>query len=288
MYCINEIEGGTVSSFAIAEACKILLLQNTQASGGTHPCHIHLDASGKFAYVANYGSGSAAVFPIVSSGLLEPAIGRVQHEGTANPHAHFICTDHKGHVYVTDLGLDKIMIYKKSKAGSLIPNVIPGATTAPGAGPRHLAFHPTLPYLYVINELHSTITVYDYDADTGNLHEVESVSTLPAGYDVGLNTGAHIQVHPNGRFLYASNRGHNSIAIFEVASHSGTLNLLSHESTQGDSPRHFTLNPQGSHLLAANQNSNSVVSFEVNQETGLLTPTGVNLHVPAPVCILIP
>lgn len=292
LYCVNEIEGGMVSSFALESETNVLEFKSSQSSEGTHPCHLSLDPLAPFVYVANYGSGSVAALPILADGTLGQATGKMQHQGSSvvldrqgGPHAHFIWPGHNNQVLAVDLGIDKVMIHKLNQGdGSLQTHGF--VEMSAGAGPRHLALHPGLPFVYVVNELNSTIAIFAYDSELGKLIEVEAVSTLPADFH-GSNTGAHILVHPSGRFLYASNRGHNSIAIFRIDEQTGHLTLLGHESTQGDSPRNFAMDPKGDWLVAANQISNNLASFRINQATGLLTPTGYNISLPAPVCVVI-
>ncbi len=254
-----------------------------------------MDATGRCLLAANYGGGSIAALPIKPDGSLGEAVGSVQHTGASvdpkrqkEPHAHSIYTNAANdRAYVCDLGLDKVMLYKlDAAAATLTPNDPPAGTVPPGSGPRHLAFGPAERFAYVINEMLSTITVLAHDPATGALREVETVSTLPAGATVKGNSTAEIFVHPNGRFLYGSNRGHDSIAVFAIAADTGKLTLLDHTSTGGKMPRNFALDPSGRFLLAANQGGDNIVVFRVDEATGKLTPTGAEVKVGAPVCIV--
>jgi 6-phosphogluconolactonase len=296
LYAVGEIgryEGqssGSVSAFEI-EATGDLRPINTQPSRGAGPCHLIVDHVGRNVLVANYGSGSAAVLPIREDGGLAPASGFSQHAGSSvnerrqeGPHAHSINLDAEGRfALVADLGLDKILVYRyDGEAGTIAPHVV--ARVAPGGGPRHFALHPSGRFAYTNNEMTSSVTAFVYDAEHGLLGEFQTVSTLPQDFD-GNNSTAEIRVHPSGRYLYVSNRGHDSIAAFSIDSESGRLTPLGHTSTQGQTPRNFNLDPSGRFLLAANQNSHSVVLFRVDPATGELAPTGQELSIPSPVCV---
>jgi len=243
--------------------------------------------------VANYGGGNVSVLPVQSDGRLGEATDFIQHEGSgadpsrqAGPHAHSINLDPNNlYAFAADLGLDKILIYRlDALQGKLYPGDEPWASVKAGAGPRHFTFHPGGSYAYVINELDSTVTAFAYEGGTGTLREVQTVSTLPEGFS-GRNSCAEVQVTPSGRFLYGSNRGHDSIAVFEIDGNTGKLTPRGHESTQGKNPRNFGIDPTGTFLLAANQDTNNVVTFRIDPQTGTLTPTGQTLEVPIPVCI---
>ncbi len=300
LYAVNEVgsfqgqSGGAVSALAIDPATGRLTLLNQESARGGGPCHLTVDPSGKALLVANYGGGSIAVLPLRPGGELDPVRAFVQHTGSSvnprrqtAPHAHGIYVDAANRfVFVPDLGLDKVLIYRWHPATfGLQPHDPPAAGLAPGAGPRHMAFHPGGRYAYVINELLSTITAFGYDPQSGSLHEIQTVGTLPEDF-AGLNSTAEIEVHPSGRFLYASNRGHDSLAMYAVDPATGRLALLGHEPTQGRTPRHFALDPTGQWLLAANQESASVVVFRLDTQSGKLRPTGQVLEVPSPVCVL--
>lgn len=299
LYAVNEtaqfrgMKGGAVSALEFDRSTGSLKLLNQQPSFGAAPCHISLDRSGKYALVANYSSGSLAVYPLQPDGSLGEATDLVQHSGKGpdpnrqeGPHAHFILTDPtNAFALACDLGLDQVLVYRFDlESGRLFPHDEPFASLHPGAGPRHLAFHPGGKYVYVINELDATLTGFAWDGKKGSLRTIETVSTLPEGV-AGPKSCAEIQVHPNGRFVYGSNRRHDSIVIFRIDEGSGRLTLVGHESTQGKTPRFFCFDPAGKFLLAANQDSSTVVTFRLDAETGKLTATGVKAEVPTPVCL---
>ena len=293
---LNEFEGaasGAVTAFYIHRETGELSYLNQRPTGGGAPCHLSVDATGKFLLVANYGGGSVAAFPIGSDGRLGEASDFVQHEGASvnpqrqmEPHAHAIMIDPGNrYAFAPDLGLDKVLIYAlDAEKGSLTPNSQPWARVQPGAGPRHFDFHPKGPFAYVINEIDSTFTAFRYDANAGTLVEFQTISTLPDDFD-GTSHCADIHVHPSGKFLYGSNRGHDSIAICGIDSETGMLSPLGYESTQGKTPRNFGLNPEGTFLFAANQQTDTVVTFAVDSETGTLAATGDVAEVPTPVCL---
>ncbi len=283
---------GAVMAFSIDPASGMLTLLNEQPSGGNGPCHLSLDHDGRCVLVANYGSGSVAAIPIQPDGTLGEPAAMIQHEGSsvnpqrqAGPHAHFITADPGNHFALAcDLGLDKVLIYRLDAAkASLTTNQPPAGSLKPGLGPRHLAFHPNGRFAYVTSEMGCTVTAFNYDAKRGALEEIETLSTLPKDFS-GKSYCAEIQMHPSGKFLYVSNRGHDSIAVFSVDSDTGKLKLLECTSTHGKFPRHFTLDPTGNWLLAENQNSDSVFVFRVDPKTGLLTATGESITLGAPVC----
>jgi 6-phosphogluconolactonase len=295
LYAVGELsgkKGGAVSAFAIEPSGKLTML-NQQSTIGGGPCYVGLDNAGKHALVANYGGGSVAVFPIGGDGKLGESSAFVQHTGSsanpkrqAGPHAHSIFLDAGNRfAFAPDLGLDKVMIYKFDADKGTLDNAGFGQV-APGSGPRHFAFHPNGKFAYVINEMLCTVTAFRYDAARGALSEVQTITTLPAGETVqpGYST-AEIRVHPTGRFLYGSNRGHNTIAVFAIDAETGRLTLVQHEPTQGKTPRNFNLDPTGRWLLAAHQNSDNVVVFRVDLATGKLAPTGQSIEVGAAVCV---
>ncbi|MFH1268296.1 MAG: beta-propeller fold lactonase family protein, partial [Planctomycetota bacterium] len=298
LYAVGEIanfEGkraGAVSAFSIDPGTGKLTLLNQRPSEGTGPCHLVVDQTGKNVLVANYGSGSVASLPIGEDGRLGEATSAIQHEGSSvnpqrqqGPHAHSINLDAANRfAFAADLGLDKIFIYRFDHAGTLEAADPPWAKVAPGAGPRHFAFHPGGRLAYVINELDSTVTAFEYDARRGVLTSLETVSTLPPGFEGESNT-AEVQVHPSGKFLYGSNRGHDSIAAFAIDPQTGRLRFVAHESTQGKTPRNFGIDPTGAYLLAANQATDNVVVFRIDPETGALGATGHSASVPSPVCV---
>lgn len=299
LYSVNELgqfEGkpsGGVSAFAIDPATGGLTLLNQQPSVGTGPCHISIESTGRYALVANYAGGSVTMLPIEADGKLGAPCDFVQHEGSSvnlsrqkAPHAHSINPDPTNrYAYVPDLGTDKIVIYQLDLAnGKLAPNDPPFARVKAGSGPRHMDFHPNGKFAYVINEIGSTITVFDYDAATGALKEKQMISTLPEDF-MGVSHTADIHVAASGKFLYGSNRGHDSIAIFAVDEATGKLSPIGYESTRGRFPRNFALDPTGNFLLAANQNTDNIFTYRIDQATGKLTWTGHETKVGMPVCL---
>ena len=299
LYAVGEVgdfaggKGGAVSALAIDPASGGLLLVNQKSSRGSGPCHVVVDRSGKFVLVANYGGGSVACLPIRADGSLGDAASFVQHAGSSvdprrqeGPHAHSVNLDPANRfAFVADLGLDKVLIYRfDATLGTLTANDPPWAKVAPGAGPRHFAFHPSGRFAYVINEMHSTVTAFRYDAERGSLETMDTVSTLPLGFS-GNSTTAEVQVHPSGQFLYGSNRGHDSIAVFAIDADTGKLTPAGHASTQGKAPRNFGIDPTGQWLLAANQDSDSIVVFRIDPNSGKLLSTGPGIRAPMPVCI---
>ncbi len=298
LYAVSEIEqldgrpSGGLAAFRIDRSTGNLAPLNVQPTGGGGPCYVTTDSQGKFALVANYGGGSVAAFPITNSGELEPA-AVVQHTGSSvdprrqqGPHAHSIVLGPRQlRAYAPDLGLDQVRIYNVDQStGKLTENDPPFAAVAPGAGPRHFAFRPDGKFAYVINELNSTITAFAADAANGGLQSMQVISTLPEG-EQKTNYTADIHVHPNGRFLYGSNRGHDSIAVYAIDPEQGTLTLVQHQSTLGETPRNFGIDPTGRILLAENQQTNTIHSFRIDPETGRLTPTDHHVAVPRPVCV---
>ncbi len=294
LYAVSESGGdGSVGAYAIDPDTGNLRLLNQQPSGGAGPCHVSIDHTGRNVLVANYGSGSASVMPIRPDGSLAEPTGFVQHEGSSvhperqkGPHAHSInVSPDNRFAYVADLGIDRIMIYRlDAQKGTVVTNRPPFAQLKPGAGPRHFAFHPGAKCAYVINELDCTITAFACDSTSGALTEVQTVPTLPEGF-AGHSTCAEIRVHPNGRFLYGSNRGHDSIAVYRIDEAEKPLTFVEHETAGIKTPRNFNIDPAGTFCLVANQGSDSVVVFRVNQETGALEPTGHKIAVPKPVCV---
>jgi 6-phosphogluconolactonase len=299
LYAVNEVQkyqgqaSGGVSAFAVDPKTGKLTFLNEVPSRGADPCYISLDKSGKFVLVANYTGGNLAVFPIQPDGRLGDATGFIQHAGTGpnhdrqeGPHAHWMeVTSDNRYAVVADLGLDELLIYRFDAAkGLLTPNEPPFAKTEPGAGPRHLAFHPDGKHAYVINEMASTVNTFSFDAKTGTMHSEQTISTLPSGFS-GHNDTAEIEVHPNGRFVYASNRGHDSVAVFAVEAKTGKLKLVEDVPTLGKTPRNFQIDPTGTRLFVANQESGNIVAFKIDPKTGHLTPTGEPVKVPNPVCV---
>jgi len=297
LFAVNELEdykgekSGAVTAFAIDHKTGKLTKLNEVASRGEDPCYISLDRTGKYILVANYTSGNIAAFPMQKDGSLGGATAFVQHHGTGpnkdrqeGPHAHFIQTtaDNRFAV-VSDLGLDKILVYKFNAAdGSLTPNDPPAADLLPGEGPRHVAFAPNNKFAYSVNELKSTVTAFSFDSGRGVLKGFQTISTLPEDFS-GQNDTAEIHVAPNGKFLYASNRGHDSIAQFSIDQKTGAVTLVHNFPIGGKTPRDFELDPSGHFLLVAGQDSNNIVVFRIDVSTGGLQQTGNTVDVPAPV-----
>ena len=298
LYSVNsaKIDGknvGVASAFSIEPKTGELTLLNHQPTGGMGPTHLAVDKAGKNILVANYGSGSVTAFPIQKNGSLNSASAFIQHSGSSvnskrqtGPHAHSITTDPKNRFVVScDLGLDKVLIYQfNSSEGSLVANNPVSVALKPGAGPRHHAFDPKGKFLYVINELDSTMTAFSYDAKKGDLTEIQNISTLPKNF-TGTNYPSEVAVHPSGKFLYGSNRGHDSIVVYAIDKKAGTLSPIEYELTHGKFPRHFEINPSGKFLLVENQDSGNIVVFRINQKTGDLTATGNTIDVESPQCL---
>jgi 6-phosphogluconolactonase len=298
LYAVNEVgeyagkPGGAVSAFAIDPSKETLTLLNQEATLGADPCYVTVDSKRRNLLVANYTGGSVTVLPIRPDGSLGAATDVKQHEGSGpkeqqkGPHAHCIILDRsERHAFVADLGIDKIMIYDyDGSRGKLTPNKQPFAQLQAGAGPRHLTFHPNGDYLYAINELDSTLTSFKYDNDDGKLKHIETVSTLPIDFK-GTSYCADVHIHQSGKFLYGSNRGHNSIVVFQIDRGNGKLKLVEHVWTQGDWPRNFAIDPYGRFLFVANQRSDNVVTFSIDQETGHLELTRFFEEIPSPVCL---
>lgn len=291
----DKTTSGAVNAFGIDSKTGKLTFLNQQSSSGRGPAHLVVDHSGKCVLVANYGGGSISVIPIEKNGQLGKPTTSIQHQGSSvnpqrqkQPYAHSINVDPKNRfAFVADLGTDKINIYKlNAEKGTLVANDPAFASVTPGAGPRHFAFHPNGNFAYVINEMLCTVTAFDYDAKRGELKTMQEISTLPEGMKVepGFST-AEVVVHPSGKFLYGSNRGHDSIVVFAIDKKSGKLSPIEHEPTQGKIPRNFGIDPTGKFLLAANQESDTVVVFRIDAKTGKLEATGQKVEVPMPVCV---
>jgi 6-phosphogluconolactonase len=299
LYVVNELkefEGeatGTVSAFSVNRVSGSLKFINSQPSNGTDPCHLTVDGTGRYVLVANFMSGSVCVLPIQERGSLGPPTDVVQHRGSSvdpvrqkGPHAHAVTLDNNGlFTFVPDLGLDKVMIYEfNQNNGKLEPHDPAWIDVPPGAGPRKLVLHKNGRFAYLINELNSTVVAFQYDRDNGSLGKFQISSTLPDDFDKE-NTCAEIQISPSGKFLYGSNRGHDSIVTFAIDQKDGSLSCIGHTSTLGQSPRHFIIDPPGEFLLVANQDSNSVITFRLDSNSGEPIDTGCYTNVPTPVCI---
>ena len=292
LYAVNEVsnfEGkraGSVSAFAMDTSTGKLKLLNTVSSRGDGPCHLALDPSGKWLFVANYNGGSVAEFPVHDDGTLGEASAFVQHVGSsvnrqrqAGPHAHSTVLSPDGKsVYVADLGLDQILSYK---VAGLVPNDPPYTKIAQGAGPRHLAFTPNGRYAYVMTEMTASVVAFRYEGG-----KFEELQTLPTAEMAANVSGAEIAVHPNGKFVYSSTRGANTIAVFAIDADKGTLTPVERTPSGGKTPRNFAIDPTGAYLFAANQDSDNVVVFRIDARTGKLSPTGDILDAFAPVCVI--
>ena len=284
---------GSVYSLSIDPESHRLQLLNEVSARGPGPCHVNIDRGGRFVMSANFWGGSICVHPVLDDGRLGDACDFHQHEGSSVmpgrqdvPHAHSIWPDPTGrYALVCDLGLDKVIVYGMDlEQGKLLPSRSPYVRIKPAAGPRHIDFHPNGRWVYLISELTSAVTLLEWHADMGVLSEVCHVPSLPEGFE-GANTAADIHVTPDGRFVYATNRGHNSVAMFAIDQESGLPELQGYESTQGDHPRNFCIDPTGKWLFVANMNTNNIVTFAINGQTGALEATGFQLQVPGACCI---
>jgi len=297
LYAVHETapevgEGPGVSAYAVDPASGALTPLNRQPSHGTSPCYVSLDPAGRFVLVANYGDGYLSVYPVQADGSLGAASDVLQHAGSGphrrqqGPHAHSVQFDPGGRfVLACDLGIDRVLVYRLSDEGRFVANDPPGVATRPGGGPRHLAFSPDGAFAYVNDEITSALSVLAYDGERGTLELLQTVSTLPDGLDVPNNSTAQVKVHPSGKMVYVSNRGHDSLALFEVQAGKGTVTPVGHQPTGGRTPRNFNLTPDGAWLIAANQNGNSLVTFRADGASGRLTETGQVTASAAPVCV---
>ncbi len=298
LYAVNELKEyggqacGAVSAFSITPSTKALTYLNSQPTGGTDPCHVAVNDAQTHVYVSNFMSGSVCVFPIKDNGFLGNASQFIQHEGSSvinarqkGPHAHSLAFDRtQTHAFVPDLGIDKLMVYKTNfTEGTLVPADTPFYQTFPGAGPRHCEFHPNYRFCYLINEIASSISLLHYDEDSGSFTLIQTISTIPGEYD-GYNICADLHLTPDGRYLYASNRGHNTLAAFSVNQDDGELTLLDITPCGGEVPRNFCINGSGRFLLTGNQDTDNITVFSICQDTGKLTKI-YDLSVPSPVCI---
>lgn len=299
LYAVAEVQdyqgksGGGVVAYAVDRKSGALTHLNEQSTVGNGPCYVSVDATGNYVLVANYGSGSVVIYPIQSDGSLGAASDFKQHEGSSvnpqrqqGPHAHsFFVAPNNRFAFAPDLGMDKVMIYQLDLAnGKLVPGDQPWVETEAGGGPRHFDVHPNRKFAYCNLEIGNKVIVFAYDEDKGTLNQIQSISTLPDDFS-GRSHTADLHVHPSGNFIYCSNRGHDSIAMYSIDQDSGMLTFLGTESTQGSTPRNFAINPAGTLLLAANQNTSNVAAYTIDQTTGKLTPTGANSTVPTPVCL---
>jgi 6-phosphogluconolactonase len=292
LYAANEDQQGKLSAFAIDRSTAELKPINSVSSKGDSPCHVALDRTGKWLFAANYNSGSVASFPIAAGGKLGEAAAFLQHTGSSvnkerqtGPHAHMAAVSPDNRfVLVPDLGTDRVMVYNLDvKKGSLTSNGAP-LRTAAGFGPRHLAFGKDARFVYVLGELAGAVDVFQYDTARGGGEQVQSISMLPEGYSA-VPSGAEIVVDASGKFLYASNRGHDSIAIFRIDAANGTLTAVDRPSARAKTPRNFAIDPTNNFLLAGGQDSNKIAVFRIDQGTGKLTAAGDPFDAPVPVCI---
>lgn len=296
LYTVCDLPGtgGSIAAFAVDPSTFALRLINTQPSHGKVPCHLSVDPAGRSLFVANYGDGAVASYPLATDGSIRPAGTVYQHQGTSvdasrqeGPHAHSITLDPAGRfVFVADLGTDEILGFKVDHAaGKMTPNEPFATKVTPGAGPRHFAFAPSGKHAYVINELDSTVIVYDYDATSGRLAQRQIVSTRDPAKKHAENYPAEVRISDDGRFLYGSNRRHENIVVFAIRTSDGTLTLVQHQSTHISEPRHFNLTPQGDYLISGNQSTNSLALFRVDRASGALHALDALTPVPVPVCI---
>jgi 6-phosphogluconolactonase len=292
LYTCNSGQPGSVSAYEIDPKTGRLTLLNQKPAGGADPSYIALDKTSHYALVANYQGGNIAVLAIKPDSSLGERTAFAQHTGSSvnpqrqtRPFAHSIIVDLGNRfVLVADLGVDKVFVYRfNEKDGSLTPNDPPFAPVKPGSGPRHVKFHPNGKWVYVIHEMGSIVTGFNWDATKGTLTEFQTVSTLPEGF-TNTSTCAELEVHPNGKFLYGSNRGHDSIVVFAIDQATGKLSLVEHAPSQGKTPRNFAFDPTGKWIICTNHGSNNAVVFRVDETTGKLTQTGQPISVPYPFC----
>ena len=297
LYAVNELmelngnPGGGVSTFIVDKANGNLTFESQVSSNGGAPSYLSVSNDKKWLYVANYMGGNISVHPIAASGIAQVAKSTFQHEGTGPSsrqeaaHAHSVMPMPQSDIVLSaDLGADRVMVYKTDSVMGLKEHS--EIEIIAGGGPRHMAFHPKRDQLFVINELNATINAYDVDKANGSFMLTQSVPTLPEDFE-GNNTCADLHVSADGRFIYGSNRGHNSIVVYEIHKETGQLTYVEHVSCGGDWPRNFIISPDGRFLLVANKKTNDIIVFNRDQSTGKLTPTGIEASVPAPVCLLI-
>ena len=285
-----------LSAYALDSRTGALTALNQQTTAGAGPCYLTVDRDGKALLVANYGGGGVAAISLSADGRLGAVGSFIQHAGSSvnparqkGPHAHqIIASADNRFAFAPDLGLDRVLVYQlDATTAKLTANTPASNSLPPGSGPRHLAFHPNNQFAYVISEILCTMTAYRYDVARGSLTETQSISTLRPGESVEKGTStAEVVVHPTGKFLYGSNRGHNTIVVYSINSASGKLTHLENQSTLGKTPRHFAIDPTGTWLLAENQDSNTVAVFRIDPASGRLAPTGPLLDVPSPVCAI--
>jgi 6-phosphogluconolactonase len=288
VYAVGEMEGGSVKGLSLGDSTLTLL--NEVSSAGMHPCHLDVDQSGKWIIVGNYSSGSLAVLPIKEGGILGEAIQNIEHKGSgpnkdrqASPHVHSVnISPNNKDVFVPDLGMDKVMAYRLNDSTGILTEG-KSMPVSLGSGPRHFTFHPNGKFGYVVQEMTGTVTVFNYT--DGSLETVEEVSTLPDGFE-GKNSSSDLHISPDGKFLYAANRFHDSIVVFSINDETGKLTQKSHHSTMGKVPRNFAISPDGKYVLVGNQESDNIIIFVRDASSGKLTPTGQEIVVSMPVCLL--
>jgi 6-phosphogluconolactonase len=298
IFAVNEIDSfegkppGAVSAFKVDNDSGKLTLINQKSSMGPGPCQLTLDMTDRHLLVANYGGGSVAVLPVAADGTLGDATDFIQHSGSSvnpqrqkQPHAHCVTLDpQNARAYVCDLGIDKVMIYRfDADKGKLTPNDPPFAQVKPGACPRFIVFRPDGKFAYVVNELDSTVTSFSVDAQTGALKELGTQTTLPGYYD-GPNTAAALGMHPSGKFLFVSNRGNETVVLYEIDKDSGKLKWIEEQNTGGKTPRHFGIQPSAKHMAIVNQSSDTVLASRIDSGNGRLKPSGVFAKCPTPTC----
>ena len=299
LYTVNELKnhggnkGGQISSFSIDKSNFELSLINQQPSHGEDPCFITTDKSGNYIFVANFMSGSVAVYPVDGEGVLKESTDFIQHQGSSinvarqsSPHAHSVSYIFENDlVLVPDLGIDKVLVYKfNSSTGKLLPCEELSVETEAGSGPRHLAVHPSRKFAYLVNELDSTILALSYNILTGKMSAFQTESLLPEDF-TGESTSSDIRLTPSGEFLYSTNRGHDSIVGYKVNQSTGILSYVGHTPANGKTPRNFAIDTEGKLLIAANQDSDTIVTFWIDAQTGHLEHTGYSAEVPTPVCV---
>lgn len=294
---VNEFEGktaGSVTAYSVNRATGKLTQLNQVSTGGPGPCAVAVDKTGKALFVANYAGGSFASFPIETGGKIGPMGTFIQDKGSSvdksrqeGPHAHSVVVSPDNRFLLGgDLGLDHVRIFRvDAPAGKITPNDPPYATIRPGSGPRHLVFAPDGRHVYVVSEMASTVTAFDWNPQRGSLKEIQSVSALPSDFH-GTSTAAEIQIDARGRHVYSSNRGNDTIAVFDVDPKTAKLTLVQNESTQGKTPRFFCLDPSGRYVIVGNQDTNSIVTYRVDARSGKLTPTGDKYELGKPVCFV--
>jgi 6-phosphogluconolactonase len=295
LYAVSEAEGqGAVAAIALPMGPGPGAILNQESTRGVGPCHVAVDPTGHWVASANYVSGSVCLHAIQADGTLAPPADVAQHTGSGpnsrrqeGPHAHSVTFDPSGtFIIAADLGIDRMLVYLLDRdRGKLVPHDPAGLSVKPGAGPRHFAFHPTGEFAYVINELDNTVVACAWDAVPGKLSALQTLSTLPPDF-AETSYCADIHVHPNGRYLYGTNRGHDSLAVFAIDPRTGVLEAMGHVSTGGRNPRNFTITADGEWLLAANQDTDNIVVFRVREDGATLEPVGDHLSIPAPVCLV--